>query len=80
VLSNLKNIFKVADLRNKILFTLAMVAIYRFGVAIRVPGIDNDAVKQFQEAVETQGTLGFLNLLCTLLCLYSLRQLRLQQS
>jgi len=62
VLSNLKNIFKVADLRNKILFTLAMVAIYRFGVAIRVPGIDNDAVKQFQEAVETQGTLGFLNL------------------
>jgi hypothetical protein len=24
--------------------------------------------------------LGFLNLLCTLLCLYSLRQLRLQQS
>jgi len=62
VLSNLKNIFKVADLRNKILFTLAMVAVYRFGVAIRVPGIDNDAVKQFQEAVESQGTLGFLNL------------------
>jgi preprotein translocase subunit SecY len=62
VLSNLKNIFKVADLRNKILFTLAMVAVYRFGVAIRVPGIDNDAVKQFQDAVESQGTLGFLNL------------------
>jgi preprotein translocase subunit SecY len=62
VLSNLKNIFKVADLRNKLLFTLAMVAVYRFGVAIRVPGIDNDAVKQFQEAVESQGTLGFLNL------------------
>lgn len=62
MLSNLKNIFKVADLRNKILFTLAMVAVYRFGVAIRVPGIDNDAVKQFQEAVESQGTLGFLNL------------------
>ncbi|MEY4229523.1 MAG: preprotein translocase SecY subunit [Actinomycetota bacterium] len=62
MLSNLKNIFKVADLRNKLLFTLAMVAVYRFGVAIRVPGIDNDAVKQFQEAVESQGTLGFLNL------------------
>ncbi|MEX0847452.1 MAG: preprotein translocase subunit SecY [Ilumatobacteraceae bacterium] len=62
MLSNLKNIFKVADLRNKILFTLAIIAVYRFGVAIRVPGIDNDAVKQFQEAVESQGTLGFLNL------------------
>lgn len=62
MLSNLKNIFKVPDLRNKILFTLAMIAVYRFGVAIRVPGIDNEAVKQFREAVESQGTLGFLNL------------------
>ncbi len=62
MLSNLKNVFKVTDLRNKVLFTLAMVAAYRFGVAIRVPGIDNDAVNQFQTAVESQGTLGFLNL------------------
>lgn len=62
MLSNLKNIFKVPDLRNKILFTLAMIAVYRFGVAIRVPGIDNEAVKQFREVVESQGTLGFLNL------------------
>ncbi len=60
--SNLKNIFKVADLRNKILFTLALVALYRFGVAIRVPGIDNEAVKQFQEGVKSQGALGFLDL------------------
>jgi preprotein translocase subunit SecY len=62
VLSNLKNVFKVADLRNKVLFTLAMIALYRFGVAIRVPGIDQDAVKQFQEGVRTQGALGFFNL------------------
>ena len=40
MLSNLKNIFKVHDLRNKILFTFAMVAVYRLGVAIRVPGVD----------------------------------------
>ena len=38
--ANLKNVFKVPDLRNKILFTLAMIALYRLGVAIRVPGID----------------------------------------
>ena len=60
--SNIKNIFKVPDLRNKILFTLGMVLLYRLGVAIRVPGIDSDAVNQFQEAVRSQGALGFLNL------------------
>ena len=38
--SNIKNIFKVPDLRNKILFTFGIVAVYRLGVAIRVPGID----------------------------------------
>jgi preprotein translocase subunit SecY len=62
VFSNIKNIFKVPDLRNKILFTFGIVAIYRLGVAIRVPGIDADAVKQFQEGVRSQGALGFLNL------------------
>ena len=48
MLSNLKNIFKVTDLRNKILFTLMCVAIYRLGAAIRVPGIDNQAVEQLR--------------------------------
>jgi preprotein translocase subunit SecY len=62
VLSNLKNIFKVSDLRNKILFTLAMVVVYRFGSYIRVPGIDDVAVSQLRESAREQGTIGFLNL------------------
>jgi preprotein translocase subunit SecY len=62
VLSNLKNVFKVTDLRNKILFVLVMIALYRLGTAIRVPGIDPDAVKQFKKGVESQGALGFLDL------------------
>jgi preprotein translocase subunit SecY len=62
VLSSLKNIFKVPDLRNKILFTLGMIAIYRLGCSIPVPGVDFSAVKQLKTAAETQGTLGFLNL------------------
>ena len=40
MISSLMNIFKVHDLRNKILFVIVMVAVYRFGVAIRVPGVD----------------------------------------
>jgi len=62
VLSNLKNVFKVPDLRNKILFVMFIIALYRLGVAIRVPGIDPDAVKQFKKGVESQGALGFLDL------------------
>jgi preprotein translocase subunit SecY len=62
VLSSLKNIFKVPDLRNKVLFTLLMLMLYRLGASIPVPGVDFQAVKQLQKAAETQGTLGFLNL------------------
>ena len=51
MLSNLKNIFKVPDLRNKILFTMLCIAIYRLGAAIRVPGIDDQAVR----ALEAEG-------------------------
>ncbi|MFZ9483674.1 MAG: preprotein translocase subunit SecY, partial [Ilumatobacteraceae bacterium] len=59
---NIKNVVKVPDLRNKILFLMAMVLLYRLGNAVRVPGIDREAVKQFKQGVESQGALGFLNL------------------
>jgi preprotein translocase subunit SecY len=62
MLSTIKNVFKVEDLRNKILFTLAMLLVYRFGVSLRVPGIDGQAVEQLREASQSQGALGFLNL------------------
>jgi preprotein translocase subunit SecY len=62
VISSLMNIFKVHDLRNKLLFVIAMVAVYRFGVAIRVPGVDPIAIEQLRESAGQQGALGFLNL------------------
>jgi len=62
VISNLKNMFKVPDLRNKILFTLLMVTLYRLGAYVRVPGIDDQAVRQLRESARQQGALGFLNL------------------
>ena len=62
MLSNLKNIFKVPDLRGKILFTVMMVLLYRLGAHIRVPGIDDQAVRQLRESAREQGALGFLNL------------------
>jgi preprotein translocase subunit SecY len=62
VFSNLKNIFKVEDLRKKVFFTLLMIMVYRFGSSLRVPGIDASAVAQLREASKSQGALGFLNL------------------
>ena len=62
MLTSLRNMFRVPDLRNKILFTLFVIVVYRFGAHIPVPGVDLTAVKTLRKAAETQGTLGFLNL------------------
>ncbi|HJP65614.1 MAG TPA: preprotein translocase subunit SecY [Actinomycetota bacterium] len=59
---SLKNMFKVPDLRNKILFTVLMIGLYRLGSAVTVPGIDFSAVQDLQRQAERGGVLGFLNL------------------
>src|SRR3954452_9296267 len=62
LLSSLKNMFRVPDLRNKILFTLLMLALYRLGSHVPVPGIDLSAVKQLQDQAKQGGVLSFLQL------------------
>jgi preprotein translocase subunit SecY len=57
-----RNMFRIRDLRNKILFTLLIFLIYRLGTAIPVPGIDLDAVKTFASQGEQAGIIGLLNL------------------
>ncbi len=58
---SLVNAWKLPDLRTKLLFTAAMIAIYRFGDHVPVPGVDTAAVAKFI-ASGNQGVLGFLNL------------------
>jgi preprotein translocase subunit SecY len=62
MLSIYRNMFKIPDLRAKILFTLAMFAVYRLGAAIPVPGIDLDAVRLFQSQQQAGGIYGLINL------------------
>lgn len=51
------NIFRVRELRNKILFTLLMLAIYRVGFSIPLPGVDQaEAVKTMQQQQQDQGS------------------------
>lgn len=57
-----RNMFKVPDLRGKILFTLAIFGVYRLGATIPVPGIDLEAVQAFQEQQQAGGIYGLLNL------------------
>src|SRR5688572_667605 len=45
----LKNLFAVSDLRNRILFTLALLGVYRIGNHIPTPGVNQEALRLFAE-------------------------------
>ena len=62
MLSVFRNMFRIKDLRNKILFTLMIFAIYRLGAAVPVPGIDLDALVTAREQADDTGFIGLLNL------------------
>lgn len=52
----LANIFRIAELRNKVLFTMAMLAVYRIGHWIPVPGVNQTALKEFFERQLSEGS------------------------
>jgi preprotein translocase subunit SecY len=58
VLRAFVNAFKVPDLRAKILFTLFIIAVYRFGSHVPVPIVE---IGKLQQALEQQGNTGFLS-------------------
>lgn len=55
----IKNIWKIEDLRSRILTTLLLVAVYRFGSYVVLPGIDPEALT----ALQSQTKSGLLSLL-----------------
>ena len=56
------NAFRVPDLRNKILFTLTIIAVYRLGAHIPTPGIDVEAAQQIAAGGSPDGVFQFINL------------------
>jgi preprotein translocase subunit SecY len=62
MLRTIANAFSVADIRKKLAFTAAMLALYRLGAYIPAPGVDIDAVKELQNNFGGSNILGFLNL------------------
>jgi preprotein translocase subunit SecY len=59
MLKTLQNAWKVSDLRRKILITLALLAVYRAGIFIPVPGVN---VSEVAKMVDTGMVFGFLDL------------------
>lgn len=55
-LTSVINVFKVPELRTKILFTLGMLAVYRIGFWIPLPGVDQQTLVQFFEEQAQSGS------------------------
>ena len=61
MLEKLANIFRIPDLRKRVLFTLALLAVYRLGAHIPTPGVDADALARLF-AAQRGGFLGLADL------------------
>ena len=59
-LETLRNIWAIEDLRKRVLFTFALLAVYRLGSHIPTPGVDPVALAEFFKSAG--GALGFLDL------------------
>lgn len=60
MLQTLSNAFKVPELRKKILWTVLLVAVFRMGSHIPLPGINSDFLKNLSQS---GGLLGFYDML-----------------
>src|SRR5438270_1565479 len=54
--------FRVGEIRNKVLFTAAILALYRLGAYIPAPGINSAAVNSVTNSLSGNGIFGLLNL------------------
>ncbi|AXE19364.1 preprotein translocase subunit SecY [Runella rosea] len=55
-IQTLKNIFSIEELKNRILYTLLLIAVYRLGYYIVLPGVDSSKLN-----IDTSGLLGLLD-------------------
>ena len=57
----IKNIFKIEELRKRLVYTLALILVYRFGCQVVLPGIDATLLATFQSNTQ-EGLVGLLNM------------------
>ncbi|MBI5243282.1 MAG: preprotein translocase subunit SecY [Elusimicrobia bacterium] len=61
MIQKITDIFEIPDLRKRVLFTLACLALYRVGAAIPIPGINGEALRAMFQA-QASTLLGILNI------------------
>ena len=61
LISTIKNIWGIEDLRNRILMALGLIAIYRLGSFVVIPGVDPAQLSALQDQT-ADGLLGLLNM------------------
>ncbi|GHT17270.1 hypothetical protein AGMMS4956_20680 [Bacteroidia bacterium] len=61
LINTFKNIFKIEDLRSRILYTLGLLVVYRFGSFVVIPGIDPSQLQALQDQA-SEGLVGLLNM------------------
>src|SRR5687768_8052402 len=59
-MSAFANIAKIPELRRRILFTLGMIAVYRIGIFVTIPGIDRNVLNEYMGSAG--GLMGMINL------------------
>ncbi len=57
MISAFANTWRVPELRDRILFTLAMVVIVRLGVAVTIPGVDASVIKEWLDLRVNEATI-----------------------
>lgn len=60
-IQTIKNIWKIEDLRNKILFTFLLILVYRFGSFIVLPGVNPEGLKPLENQT-SEGLMSLLNM------------------
>ena len=61
-IATLQNIFKIEDLRSRLLTTLLFIMVFRFGSYVVLPGINPGALTALKAQTESNGLLGLLNM------------------
>jgi len=62
ILSNFQNIFRIPELKNRVIFTLALLIVYRIGSHIPTPGIDGEALSKFLSESGAGALMGFFDM------------------
>src|SRR3954466_11251778 len=60
--NSLKNIFAVSELRNRILFTLGLLGVYRVGNHLPIPGVDINALAAFADELSRNSMFGLYDM------------------